>query len=141
MILGYTLTTFPKSCKTLMHNQSNRNLWHNCKGNTKQTKQNLYLIVGRRTLHDSSLYMIDIKQTSNSDSWHDTTKLHAMFITTPKVILDKLVFLHKPVKLVRLQKYTYVLSVLLSVSICIICITVCFVSCYIVLSFYYDCLL
>ena len=28
MILGYTLTTFPKS---LMHNQSNRNLWHNCK--------------------------------------------------------------------------------------------------------------
>ena len=37
-ILGYTLTTFPKSRKTLMHNQSNRNLWHNCKRNKKQTK-------------------------------------------------------------------------------------------------------
>ena len=40
MILGYTLTTFPKS---LMHNQSNRNLWHNCKEivnyTTKQTNQ------------------------------------------------------------------------------------------------------
>ena len=49
-ILGYTLTTFPKSHKTLMHNQSNRNLWHNCKRNTKQMKQNLHLIVSRRTL-------------------------------------------------------------------------------------------
>ena len=34
-ILGYTLTTFPKS---LMHNQSNRNLWHNCKRNNKTHK-------------------------------------------------------------------------------------------------------
>ena len=54
MILGYTLTTFPKSRKTLMHNQSNRDLWHNCKRNTKQTKQTkkqLHLNVGRRTLH------------------------------------------------------------------------------------------
>ena len=100
-----------------------------------------YVVSCLRSVHllvcDSSLYMIDIKQTSNSNSWHDTAKLHTMFITTPKFILDKLVFLHKPVKLVRLQKYAYVLSVL----ICIICITVCFVHCYIVLSFYYDCLL
>ena len=50
-ILGYTLTTFPKSRKTLMHNQSNRNLWHNCKRNKKQTKQ-LHLIVSIRTLHN-----------------------------------------------------------------------------------------
>ena len=39
-ILGYTLTTFPKS---LMHNQSNRNLWHSCKEivnyTTKQTNK------------------------------------------------------------------------------------------------------
>ena len=35
MILGYTLTTFPKSRKTLMHNQSNRDLWHNCKRNKR----------------------------------------------------------------------------------------------------------
>ena len=35
MILGYTLTTFPKSRKTLLHNQSNRNLWHNCKSSNK----------------------------------------------------------------------------------------------------------
>ena len=38
-ILGYTLTTFPKSHKTLLHNQSNRNLWHNCKSNTKQRRK------------------------------------------------------------------------------------------------------
>ena len=37
MILGYTLTTFPKSHKTLMHNQSNRDLWHNCKRNKRET--------------------------------------------------------------------------------------------------------
>ena len=37
MILGYTLTTFPKS---LMHNQSNRNLWHNCKEIVNHTKNN-----------------------------------------------------------------------------------------------------
>ena len=39
MILGYTLTTFPKSCKTLLHNQSNRNLWHNCKRNINHTNK------------------------------------------------------------------------------------------------------
>ena len=38
MILGYTLTTFPKSHKTLLHNQSNRNLWHNCKSSNKAEK-------------------------------------------------------------------------------------------------------
>ena len=54
MILGYTLTTFPKSRKTLMHNQSNRDLWHNCKRNTKKTKQKkqLHLNASRRTLHN-----------------------------------------------------------------------------------------
>ena len=55
MILGYTLTTFPKSHKILMHNQSNRDLWHNCKRNTKQTKQTkkqLHLNASRRTLHN-----------------------------------------------------------------------------------------
>ena len=36
-MLGYTLTTFPKSHKTLMHNQSNRDLWHNCKRNKRET--------------------------------------------------------------------------------------------------------
>ena len=39
MILGYTLTTFPKSRKTLLHNQTNRNLWHNCKSNTKRRRK------------------------------------------------------------------------------------------------------
>ena len=39
-ILGYASTTFPKSRKTLLHNQSNRNLWHNCKSNTKQSRNN-----------------------------------------------------------------------------------------------------
>ena len=38
-ILGYTLTTFPKSHKTLMHNQSNRNLWHDCKRNKKRKQK------------------------------------------------------------------------------------------------------
>ena len=51
MILGYTLTTFPENRKTLMHNQSNRDLWHNCKGNKKQTKP-LHLNASRRTLHN-----------------------------------------------------------------------------------------
>ena len=41
-ILGYTITTFPKNRKTLMHNQSNRDLW--------QTK--LHLNASRRTLHN-----------------------------------------------------------------------------------------
>ena len=56
MILGYTLTTFPKSHKTLMHNQSNRDLWHNCKRNKRETKtttetnKKLHLNVSRRTL-------------------------------------------------------------------------------------------
>ena len=40
MILGYTLTTFPKSRKTLMHNQSNRDLWHNCKRNKRNQRTN-----------------------------------------------------------------------------------------------------
>ena len=40
MILGYTLTTFPKSHKTLMHNQSNRDLWHNCKRNKRNQQTN-----------------------------------------------------------------------------------------------------
>ena len=49
-ILGYTLTTFPKS---LMHNQSNRNLWHNCKRNSKpHNKQQLHRIVSSSTLHN-----------------------------------------------------------------------------------------
>ena len=49
-ILGYTLTTFPKSRKTLLHNQSNRNLWHNCKSSNKaennKNKKNLHRIAG-----------------------------------------------------------------------------------------------
>ena len=55
-ILGYTLTTFPKSHKTLMHNQSNRDLWHNCKRNkrerttTTETNKKLHLNASRRTL-------------------------------------------------------------------------------------------
>ena len=48
MILGYTLTTVPKSRKTLMHNQRNRDLWHNCKRNEKQP----HLNASRRTLHN-----------------------------------------------------------------------------------------
>ena len=51
-ILGYTLTIFPKSHKTLMHNHSNRNLWHNCKRNKKRNNKKLHLIVSRRTLHN-----------------------------------------------------------------------------------------
>ena len=54
-ILGYTLTTFPKSRKTLMHNQSNRDLWHNCKRNKRNQRQQthkLHLNVSRRTLHN-----------------------------------------------------------------------------------------
>ena len=39
MILGYS-HTFLKSHKTLLHNQSNRNLWHNCKRNSKLNKTN-----------------------------------------------------------------------------------------------------
>ena len=51
-ILGYTLTTFPKSRKTLMHNQSNRDLWHNCKRNKRNQRTNkLHLNASRRTLH------------------------------------------------------------------------------------------
>ena len=53
MILGYTLTTFPKGHKTLMHNQSNRDLWHNCKRNKRnqrQTNNKLHLNASRRTL-------------------------------------------------------------------------------------------
>ena len=52
MILGYTLTTFPKSRKTLMHNQSNRDLWHNCKRNKRNQQTKLHLNVSRRTLHN-----------------------------------------------------------------------------------------
>ena len=49
-ILGYTLTTFPKSRKTLMHNQSNRDLWHHCKRNNNKNKLHLNAS-RRRTLH------------------------------------------------------------------------------------------
>ena len=55
MILVYTLTTFPKSRKTLMHNQSNRDLWHNCKRNKRNqrlTNEKLHLNASRRTLHN-----------------------------------------------------------------------------------------
>ena len=55
MILGYTLTTFPKSHKTLLHNQSNRSLWHNCKSSNKaENNENKppLRIVSSRTLHN-----------------------------------------------------------------------------------------
>ena len=97
-----------------------------------------YVESGLHSVHllvcDTSLDMIAIEQTSNLDSWHHTVKLHAIFYSN--FILDKFVFLNKPVKLVCLQKYA-----ILSVSIYIICITVCSVHYNIVLSFYYDCLL
>ena len=54
-ILGYTLTTFPKSRKTLLHNQSNRNLWHNCKSSNKaenNKNKNLHRIASSSTLHN-----------------------------------------------------------------------------------------
>ena len=52
MILGYTLTAFPKSCKTSLHNQSNRNLWHHCKRNNKTHKKQLHRIASSSTLHN-----------------------------------------------------------------------------------------
>ena len=68
-ILGYTLTTFPKSHKTLMHNKSNRDLWHNCKRNERnqRTNKKLHLNASRRILQ-CTLYtisrdgVIDIKR-------------------------------------------------------------------------------
>ena len=39
MILGHTLTTFPKVARNIfMHNQRNKDLWHNCKRNKKHPK-------------------------------------------------------------------------------------------------------
>ena len=58
-ILGYTLTTFPKSRKTLLHYQSNRNLWHNCKRNSKPTQQQLHRIVSSRTLQTWFIFNLD----------------------------------------------------------------------------------
>ena len=95
-ILGYTITTFPKSRKTLMHNQSNRNLWHNCKRNKKQTKTKLHLIASRRTLqgdyiretygiHDDDaqfpgpfLYKEYCRNVLNKRFWGDTLILYAI---------------------------------------------------------------
>ena len=54
-ILGYTHTTFPKSRKTLLHIQSNRNLWHNCKSSNKaenNKNKNLHRIASSSTLHN-----------------------------------------------------------------------------------------
>ena len=69
-ILGYTLTTFPKSRKTLLHNQSNRNLWHNCKIVTKQkttkTKPSTELravapcSMTHKTLKELKTFLIDL---------------------------------------------------------------------------------
>ena len=75
MILGYTLTTFPKS---LMHNQSNRNLWHNCKRNNKTQKKQLDQIVSRSTLHNSEDPTIvmgkPVTTTFVSDDVHSPTE-------------------------------------------------------------------
>ena len=78
MILGYTLTTFPKSRKTLMHNQSNRDFWHNCKRNKRNndTNKQLHLNASRRTLQlqaehgIKSLSGLLVKHLSQVWSWH-----------------------------------------------------------------------
>ena len=48
-----------------MHNQSNRNLWHNCKSNNKaeNNKNNLHQIASRRTLHQEFFVMYCITFT------------------------------------------------------------------------------
>ena len=52
MILGHTLTTFPKvTTYIFMHNQRrNKDYWHNCKRNKEH--QTVHLYASMRTLHN-----------------------------------------------------------------------------------------
>ena len=82
---------------------------------------------------DTSLYMIAIEQTSNSNSWHHTIKLHVIFI---QILYLTNLYLHvnrnTPYYLYQFILFVSLYALCIIILYCHFIMTVCFSGAYIV---------